>query len=132
MWRPVRMVLMKSFNVHWPSPVSASGVRLAVKLTPHGPACAVLVADDVISHGPAGSVGAGGITSASGWPDSMRLMSGSGPFGPSLNGVWQSWQPLVLTRYLPRATGVDASAALARGDAVSTVAASVAIAATVQ
>jgi hypothetical protein len=28
----------------------------------------------------------------SGWPESMRLMSGSGPLGPILNGVWQSMQ----------------------------------------
>jgi hypothetical protein len=30
-------------------------------------------------------------------------MSGSGPFGPILNGVWQSMQAEVATRYLPRA-----------------------------
>jgi len=31
-------------------------------------------------------------------------MSGSGPFAPIVHGVWQSWQPEVVTRYSPRAT----------------------------
>jgi hypothetical protein len=82
----------------------------------------VLVAADVISQGPGGNFGAGGMTSDSGCPDSMRLMSGSGPFGPILNGVWQSWQPEVFTRYLPRAarSGVAAVAApLASASAAS-------------
>src|ERR687897_104220 len=30
-------------------------------------------------------------------------MSGSGPFAPIFAGVWQSWQPMAVTRYLPRA-----------------------------
>src|SRR5689334_2323180 len=34
----------------------------------------------------------------------MRVISGSGPLGPSLKGVWQSLQPPIVTRYLPRAT----------------------------
>src|SRR5687767_14553486 len=29
-------------------------------------------------------------------------MSGSGPFGPITQGVWQSLQPEVVTRYFPR------------------------------
>ncbi len=29
-------------------------------------------------------------------------MSGSGPRGPSFHGVWQSLQPMILTRYAPR------------------------------
>src|SRR4030095_15798869 len=37
-----------------------------------------------------------------GCPDSMRVISGSGPFGPPLKGVWQSLQPPIVTRYLPR------------------------------
>src|SRR5262245_3031989 len=120
MWRPVRMVSMKFFSVHWPRPVSGSGVRLAVKLTPHGPANAVLVAAIETSHGPCGC-GAGGISSDSGWPDSARDMSGSAPLGPSLNGVWQSWQPLVLTRYWPRAALADEGVSAAdAGTALST------------
>ena len=29
-------------------------------------------------------------------------MSISGPFGPIFQGVWQSWHPMMSTRYLPR------------------------------
>src|SRR5215467_6138889 len=104
MWRPVRIASMKFRSVHWPVPVSLSGVRLAVKLVPQGPDQAVIVAPTEAIHGPGGSLGAGGIAISAGWPESMRVMSGSGPFGPSLSGVWQSWQPLVVTRYSPRLT----------------------------
>src|SRR5262245_42416220 len=45
----------------------------------------------------------------------MRLMSGSGPFGPIFTGVWQSWHADVLTRYLPRSTGETTGAAVAGG-----------------
>src|SRR5687768_4292754 len=100
---PVRMVSVKLRCVHLPRPVSASGVRLAVKLTPHGPAHAVLVAAAETSHGACG-FGAGGICMSCGWPESMRLMSGSGPFGPTIHGVWQSLHPEVVTRYLPRSS----------------------------
>ena len=31
-------------------------------------------------------------------------MSGSGPLSPIFHGVWQSLQPAIVTRYLPRAT----------------------------
>ena len=34
----------------------------------------------------------------------MRLISGSGPAGPSFHGVWQSLHPATVTRYLPRAS----------------------------
>ena len=37
------MVATNSSSVHFPRPVSASGVRFAVKLTPHGPDQAVKV-----------------------------------------------------------------------------------------
>jgi hypothetical protein len=37
-------------------------------------------------------------------------MSGSGPFGPILNGVWQSLQLVIVTRYWPRSTGLTAAA----------------------
>jgi hypothetical protein len=51
-------------------------------------------------------------------------MSGSGPFGPSLNGVWQSLQPAIVTRYFPRSTisplvGVASIAAPWEQDAAS-------------
>src|SRR5688572_29215382 len=100
--RPVRMVSRKPFGVHLPRPVSRSGVRFAVKLTPHGPANAVLVAAIVTSHGSAGR-GAEDIFTSLGWPERARVMLGCGPFGPTTHGVWQSWQPEVETMYLPRA-----------------------------
>jgi hypothetical protein len=49
-------------------------------------------------------------------------MSGSGPFGPSFHGVWQSLHPMIVTRYLPRSTcaeqlkGTSRTARLARDD----------------
>src|SRR5689334_3387656 len=48
----------------------------------------------------------------------MRLISGSGPFFPIFIGVWQSWQPEVLTKCRPKATssaGVRAWAAAGSG-----------------
>src|SRR5262245_58953987 len=42
-------------------------------------------------------------------------MSGSGPLGPSFLGVWQSLQPSVVTRYLPRSSGARAVVAAGIG-----------------
>src|SRR5512135_545167 len=101
--RPVRMVLMKSLPDQVPSPSSLSDVRLAVKLTPQGPDQAVMVAEKApIQGGPAGAADETTL-SASGCPESQRLMSGMGPDGPILSGVWQSAQPVDFTRYSPRA-----------------------------
>ena len=58
----------------------------------------LFVAAATHSQGPSGSFGAGGITRSCGCPVSARVMSGSGPFGPSFHGVWQSLQPMVRTR----------------------------------
>src|SRR5436309_423890 len=88
-----------------PRPVSLSGVRLAVKLTPHGPAHAVFVAATCTIHGPDGG-GAGGSSMSDGCPVRARDMSSSGPFGPIFHGVWQSLQPIVFTRFAPRSTRV--------------------------
>src|SRR6478672_5465977 len=87
---------------------------------PHGPANAVSVAAPAQFHGASGaSFGGAGITICSGWPESMRLMSGSGPLGPIFNGVWQSLQTITVTRYLPRSTWVAAAlAGLAGGVAL--------------
>src|SRR5581483_12165454 len=41
---------------------------------------------------------------------SSFVVSGSGPFGPIFFVVWQSLQPPIVTRYLPRSTGVDCAA----------------------
>ena len=62
----------------------------------------------------------------SGCPDSIRVISGSGPFSPIFQGVWQSLQPEVVTRYLPRASlsAVGSFVPWARaGNAMATVAA---------
>src|SRR4029453_11345063 len=75
-----------------PRPVFASGVRLAVKVTPHGPANAVPVADPAVTHGPS-NAGATGSGADAGWPESIRLESRSGPLSPAFIGVWQSLQP---------------------------------------
>src|SRR6187431_1163183 len=71
---------------------------------PHGPDHAVNVAAAAPIHG-ISSFGAFVILRDSGCPDSMRSMSGSGPLGPILAGVWQSWHADVDTMYLPRSTG---------------------------
>src|SRR5262249_2124187 len=42
---------------------------------------------------------------SAGWPERKRVMSGSGPFSPIFQGVWQSLQPPPVTRYFPRGTG---------------------------
>src|SRR5687768_3565843 len=97
------MVLMNISSVQIPVPVNCSGVRLRAYEMPQGPAKAVFVAAPDHSQGPS-DFGGGGITTFSGWPLSARVMSGSGPFGPTLNGVWQSLQPPMVTRYSPRAT----------------------------
>src|SRR5438045_2122739 len=78
---------------------------------PHGPANAVLVAAPDHNHGPCG-FDAGSAPICSGCPDRNRVMSGSGPFAPILNGVWQSLQPITLTRYLPRSIRFVAADAL--------------------
>ena len=51
---------------------------------------AVLVAEATTCQGPSGSCGTGGMFNEAGWPDNMRLMSGSGPSFPIFQGVWQS------------------------------------------
>src|SRR5688572_32908852 len=93
---------------------------------PHGPAHAVLVAAAATIHGPAGCGGAGN-SIFSGWPESMRLMSGSGPLGPTFHGVWQSLHPEVVTRYLPRTSLSLADSAPACADETSAATSVVAI-----
>src|SRR6185436_10328083 len=89
-YRPFRRASIKVFSVHLPIPVSGSGVRFAVKLVPHGPENAVIPPDPAQTQDPCPSAGAGATASFSGCPDSIRVRSGSGPFGPSTWGVWQS------------------------------------------
>src|SRR5688500_10066897 len=94
-------------------PVFSSGVRLVAKLTPQGPAQAVWSPEAEAIHGPDGA-GGGGSCVPSGWPDSRRLSTSTGPCGPICFGLWQSPQPMAVTRYFPRSTeaGADAVAAL--------------------
>ena len=82
---------MNISGVHPISP-EREGVRLAVKLTPHGPDQAVrspLVLATQVSFAAAGASPTG--TSA-GCPMKARVMSGSGPWAVIIFGVWQSWQ----------------------------------------
>jgi hypothetical protein len=83
MWRPVPHGL----DEHVLGPDTQSrvlvGVRFAAKLTPHGPENAVPLAAIVISHDGDGVAVGPVIGKDSGWPDSIRAMSGSGPSGPS-------------------------------------------------
>src|SRR4051795_7891390 len=84
---------------------------------PQGPAKAVLVAAVAISQIPL-AFGASSGPTCSGCPERKRSMSGSGPFGPILNGVWQSEQPIMFTRYLPRSAR-PAPASWVAADAVT-------------
>src|SRR5689334_13428380 len=101
---PVRSALMKSASEYFPMPVSISGVRLAVKLVPNGPLQAVSVIAPDIPHGGGGG-GAGGIGILSGCPESILVISCSGPWAPIFQGVWQSLQLAIVTRYFPRSIG---------------------------
>ena len=70
------------------------------------------------------------MTTSCGCPVSARDMSCSGPLGPIFHGVWQSWQPMVRTRYAPRSmratlveapVGSDAAEEMARATAPESV-----------
>src|SRR6185369_8199766 len=73
---------------------------------PQGPAHAVRSPVVMAPHcvGPSTPGGTAGVDAAAGWPDSSLAMSSFGPWGPNTLGVWQSWQPPMATRYLPRST----------------------------
>ncbi len=110
---PVRRALINTSCDHAPMPVSESGVRFAEKLTPHGPEKAVMLISPAQAHGGISITGRS-IFIAAGWPESMSDISGSGPCGPIFHGVWQSLQPMAVTRYLPCATdGAETCVAVA-------------------
>src|SRR3982751_5146546 len=101
---PRRIVFRKICSVQMPMPLMVSGVKFAAYVTPQGPANAVLVALPAHTQSPCASTS--GLISFTfcGCPESMRDMSGSGPWGPIVMGVWQSLQPVMDTRYRPRST----------------------------
>src|SRR5581483_10202036 len=102
---------MNICSVHPPMPVIRSGVMFAAYDTPHGPAHAVSVGLPETAQGLLGAtVGGAGIFICSGCPASSSVVSSSGPCGPIFLVVWQSWQPLMVTRYLPRSTCDEAAA----------------------
>jgi hypothetical protein len=80
---------MNISSVQIPIPVFWSGVMFAEYEMPQGPANAVFVSVPDQPQGPEGD-GGGGSCMPAGWPDNIRVMSGSGPFAPIFNGVWQS------------------------------------------
>src|SRR5512146_751684 len=90
---------------------------------PHGPAHAVMDPVKAPTQGPTDAGGGGRVMSA-GCPESIRVMSGAGPLAPIVHGVWQSLQPMAVTRYLPRAAALvpaDFAAAFFAGAACAVV-----------
>src|SRR5581483_104231 len=116
---PLLSALINNSSVQGPPspvPVFLSGVRFAANDTPHGPLHAVSVSVVAIVHGlPGAGLNGAVILMSSGCPDSILLMSGSGPFGPIFLVVWQSLQPPAITSVLPRSTSDGWGAAAAGG-----------------
>ena len=111
------LALFERVHEHVLGPDAEAGVlvRRQVRGKRHAPGAAPRgqVTVDVYHIGAALGIGlnGGGTPSLSGWPDSMRSMSASGPFGPIFFGVWQSWQPPPMINILPRSTCDIAGAA---------------------
>src|ERR1700730_1481415 len=81
---------------------------------------AVFVSEPAHVH-PWPSAGAPANVTRSGWPDSIREKSGSGPFDRGFKGVWQSSHAMTDTRYRPRSTGDGRAASHAVPAATSAV-----------
>src|SRR5687767_6619650 len=82
-------------------PVVGSGVMLAEKEVPQGPTQAVKCLLPNVQPAFTVAWSYGGSFSPAGCPDKCKLMSGSGiPFLYFL-GVWQSSQPVLITRCSP-------------------------------
>src|SRR5437667_2688073 len=91
-----------------PIPVAGSGVRLDATVEPQPPVHAVRSSDACTSPGaPVGTF------EDCGRPDKIR--SGTGFIPPGIFGEWQSWHPVMPTRYRPRSTWL--SCACTRGTA---------------
>ena len=105
---PVRNIATKlaSLYLRACSPVVVSGVKFEALVVPHGPVHAVRSRAVWIS--PAMVEGAGVVA---GRPLSGRVSS-TWP-AASFLGEWQSWHPVMLTRYLPRSTADAAPPLLA-------------------
>src|SRR5262245_54869825 len=109
---PVLIAFTNESSDHSPMPVVSSGVRFAAYDTPHAPLHAVRSSVVCVEYGlPFASTNFATGPTFSGWPESDRSRSASGPFGPIFLGVWQSWQPPPITSILPRSTGDTAGAA---------------------
>src|SRR5579872_7104131 len=80
-----------------PRPVAGSGVRFDATVDPHPPVNAVKSSDACTSPG-----APDGTFVVCGRPE--RIRSGRGFIVPGIFGEWQSWQPVMPTRYLPRST----------------------------
>src|SRR3569833_1883515 len=68
---------------------------------PHGPTHAVnvLLTPSPFASAIFRSISGGGILD--GWPDSIKSISGAGPYAPIFLGVWQSLHPPIVTRCSP-------------------------------
>src|ERR1043165_5562390 len=93
-------------------PVAGSGVRFDATVEPQPPVNAVKSSDACTSPAPAD-----GTFVVCGRPERMR--SGSG-FMPTIFGEWQSWQPVMPTRYLPRSTWLSVDVCARADGAVAT------------
>src|SRR6266853_2570319 len=96
-----------------PRPVAGSGVRFDATVCPHPPAHAVRSSEACTSPG----AGVGTFV-VCGRPES--IVSGTGFIVPATFGEWQSWHPVMPTRYLPRSTWLsDADCARSDGATAS-------------
>src|SRR5215467_1742570 len=96
-----------------PRPVAGSGVKFEATVEPQPPVNAVKSSDACTSPGaPLGTF------VVCGRPE--RIRSGTGFIVPGIFGEWQSWHPVMPTRYFPRSTwlscAMDGAAASTRAN----------------
>src|SRR5215467_4703636 len=96
-----------------PRPVAGSGVKFEATVEPQPPVNAVKSSDACTSPGaPLGTF------VVCGRPE--RIRSGTGFIVPGIFGEWQSWHPVMPTRYFPRSTWLsDPDCARSAGAAAS-------------
>src|SRR6185295_19858769 len=113
---PERIIRMKVSSVHAPVPVTESGVRLMGKETPQGPTQVVRSCVHIAHFpGATSALSIGGNGAPAGCPDKRRVVSSTGPMAVKILGEWQSLQPPIVTRYLPRTTGSSFAAGVLAG-----------------